>query len=88
MRAGAGLAHAALVVLLFAGVAALAAAQGLPRESLAWVAYVHVLTASTALELLGVRPGRGEDAAARALERVLLVFVEIAGCGAAALVLG
>ena len=69
--------------------AALAAAQGLARENLAWVVYVHVLTASVALEAAGVRLARGEGprgapggAAADVLGRVLWVFVEIAACGA------
>lgn len=86
--ASTALAHALLVALLFAGVAALADAQRLARENLVWVAYVHVLCASVALELLGVSPGRGAEAAACVLERVLLVFVEIAACGAVAALVG
>jgi hypothetical protein len=87
--AAAALAHVLLVAVSFAGVAALAAAQGLARENLAWVVYVHVLTASVALEAAGVRLARGEGprgapggAAADVLGRVLWVFVEIAACGA------
>jgi hypothetical protein len=80
--AAAALAHVLLVAVSFAGVAALAAAQGLARENLAWVVYVHVLTASVALEAAGVRLARGGGAAADVLGRVLWVFVEIAACGA------
>ncbi len=51
-----GARHALLVALSFAGVAGLAAAEGLGAENLAWAAYVHVLTASVLLELVGWGP--------------------------------
>jgi len=79
----AALVHILLVALSFAGVAALAAARGLARENLAWVVYIHVLTASVALEGTGLARVAGPGAAAGgALGRVLWLFVEIAVCGA------
>lgn len=51
-----GARHALVVALSFAGVARLAAAEGLGAENLAWAAYVHVLTASVLLELAGWGP--------------------------------
>lgn len=100
-----GARHALLVALSFAGVAGLAAAEGLGAENLAWAAYVHVLTASVLLELVGWGPlepvaGAAEGPVAKAPQgplardvqapaaRALLVFVELAACGGAALVVG
>ncbi len=92
-----GARHALVVALSFAGVAGLAAAEGLGAENLAWAAYVHVLTASVLLELVGwgplaragapLGPLRAAPGAASAhvpAARALWVFAELAACGAAA----